>query len=230
MEQLFTNLTKAVEGAPAIALAAAAIWGVLSIVLSPCHLSSIPLVIGFIDHQGPSTPRRACLVTTVFSVGILITIALVGIATAALGRMAGDVGAIGNYVVAGIFIAMGLYLLEVVSIPWSGPGLATQRQGLLAALLLGLVFGVAVGPCTFAYMAPLLGVVFKVASTRFAYAAGLLLTYGVGHCSVIVVAGTSAQLVQRFLNWNESSKGPRVLKMVCGALVILGGVYLIWRA
>ena len=53
--------------------------------------------------------------------------------------------------------------------------------------------------------------------------------YGVSRCSVIAAAGTSAELVQRHLDWNESPKGPVVVKRICGVLVILGGVYLIWR-
>jgi hypothetical protein len=59
---------------------------------------------------------------------------------------------------------------------------------------------------------------------------GMLLAYGVGRCGVIVAAGTSAELAQRFLNWNEQSKGLTVLKHVCGVLVILGGVGLIYSA
>jgi len=59
---------------------------------------------------------------------------------------------------------------------------------------------------------------------------GRLLADGVGHCSVIVAVGTSAELGQRFLNWNERPKGLTVLKHVCGVLVILGGVWLIYSA
>jgi len=51
MEKLFITLTHAVEGTAAIALAAAFIWGILSILLSPCHLSSIPLIVGFIGQH-----------------------------------------------------------------------------------------------------------------------------------------------------------------------------------
>jgi cytochrome c-type biogenesis protein len=105
-----------------------------------------------------------------------------------------------------------------------------KRKGLLAALILGLVFGVALGPCTFAYMAPILGVTFKLASTSMAYGVLLLAVYGVGHCSVIVLAGTSAGWVQKYLNWNEKSKGAVILKKVCGALVLAGGLYLIYVA
>jgi cytochrome c-type biogenesis protein len=228
MEQLFTTLTRAVEGTPAIALVAALIWGILSIVLSPCHLSSIPLIVGFIDQQGRMTTRRAFSISMLFAVGILITIAAIGAVTAAAGRMMGDVGRYGNYVVAAIFFLVGLVLLDVIPMPWSGPGqVGMKRKGLPAALLLGLVFGVALGPCTFAYMAPMLGVTFKLAASSMAYGVLLLAVYGLGHCSVIVLAGTSTGLVQKYLNWNEKSKGAVVLRKVCGVLVLAGGVYLV---
>jgi cytochrome c-type biogenesis protein len=145
--------------------------------------------------------------------------------------MLGDVGRYGNYFVALIFFLVGLHLLDVIPMPWSGPGqVGMKRKGLLAAFILGLVFGIAIGPCTFAYMAPMLAVTFRVASTALLYGIILLLAYGVGHCSVIVLAGTSTGLVQRYLNWNEKSKGSVIVKKVCGVLVILGGLYLIYAA
>lgn len=231
MEQLFTNLSHAVEGAPAIALAAAVVWGVLSIVLSPCHLASIPLIVGFISEQGRVTARRAFWTSTLFAVGILLTIAAIGAITAAAGRLMGDVGRYGSYFVALIFFAVGLHLVGVIPLSFSGAGqVGMKRKGYLAAFILGLVFGVALGPCTFAYMAPMLGVTFKLAARNFLYGALLLFAYGVGHCAVIVAAGTSTELVQRFLNWNEHSKGLTWVKVVCGVLVILGGVWLIYTA
>lgn len=228
MAQLFTSLSHAVEGAP---LAAAIVWGILSIIPSPCHLASIPLIVGFISEQGQVTARRAFWTSTLFAVGILVTIAVIGAITAAAGRMLGDVGRHGNYFVALIFFAVGLHLLGVIPMPWSGPGqVGMKRKGFLAAFILGLVFGIAPGPCTFAYMAPMLGVTFKLAATNFLCGALLLLAYGVSHCSVIVAAGTSTELLQRFLNWNEQSKGVAVVKIVCGILVILGGVWLLYTA
>ena len=59
MEQLFTGLSRAVEGSAAIALGASFIWGILSIILSPCHLASIPLIVGFISGQGRVSTARA---------------------------------------------------------------------------------------------------------------------------------------------------------------------------
>ena len=167
MGQLFTALSRAVEGSAGLALSAAFVWGVLSILLSPCHLASIPLIVGFIDQQGRMTTRRAFTISLLFSVGILITIAMIGVITAAAGRMLGDVGRWGNYGVAVIFFVVGLYLLDAIRIPMPGaaqPGV--KRKGLLAAFILGLVFGVALGPRTFAFMAPMLAVTFKLAATN----------------------------------------------------------------
>jgi cytochrome c-type biogenesis protein len=79
-------------------------------------------------------------------------------------------------------------------------------------------------------MIPLLAVtVFKATATG-PWGVLLLAVYGVGHCSVIVLAGTSAGLVQKYLNWNEKSKGAIILKKVCGVLVLAGGLYLIYVA
>jgi len=231
MEGLFTALTHAIEGTPLIAGGAALLWGVLSIVLSPCHLASIPLIVGFIDEQGRISTRRAFLIALLFSLGILITIGLIGIVTAAAGRMMGDVGRAGNYIVTVVFFVVGLHLLGVFPMPFSGPGQVNmKRRGPVAAFILGLVFGVALGPCTFAYMAPMLAVTFKLAASRMMYGILLLVLYGVGHCGVIVLAGTFTGVVQRYLNWNEDSKGADRLKKACGFLVIVAGLRMLYIA
>lgn len=230
--KIFTWASEIISGTPSIALLGSFIWGSLSILLSPCHLASIPLIVGFIDEQGRISTGRAFWISSLFSVGILITIAVIGLITGLLGRMLGDIGAFGNYFVAAIFFIVGLHLLELIPLPFLGksgqPGF--KKKGMLAAFILGLVFGVALGPCTFAYMAPMLGVVYTVASTNLLWATILILAYAVGHCSVIVVAGTSTEIVQHYLNWNEKSKGAVILKKICGLLVIFGGLYLILSA
>jgi cytochrome c-type biogenesis protein len=66
-----------------------------------------------------------------------------------------------------------------------------------------------------------------LAASNLAYGIVLLLAYGIGHCSVIVLAGTFTEVVQRYLDWNERSRGAVIVKRVCGVLVILGGVYLL---
>jgi cytochrome c-type biogenesis protein len=229
IEYLFTTLSSAVEGGPVIALSAAFAWGVLSILLSPCHLSSIPLIVGFIDEQGRISTKRAFFIALSFSLGLMISIGVIGLITALGGRMMGDVGKYGNYFVAGIFFLVGLHLFDIIPMPWSGPGnIGLKRKGILAAFILGFIFGVALGPCTFAYMAPVLSITFQLSASQMWYGVLLLLFYAIGHCSVIVLAGTFTEVVQRYLNWNEQSKGPLIIKRVCGGLVILGGFYLLY--
>lgn len=231
IEQWMTTLSQAVYAAPAIALVAAAGWGILSILLSPCHMASIPLIVGFIDGQGRMSTGRAFVISNLFAIGILLSIALIGWVTALAGRMLGDLGPWGNWLVAGIFFLFGLHLWGIIPMPWSGPGqIGMQRKGFVAAFILGLVFGVALGPCTFAFMGPVLGVAFTEANHSLFFSASLLLAYGIGHCAVIVFAGTFAEKVQGYLNWSEGSSGTLWIKRVCGLLVMAGGIWLIYTA
>lgn len=230
LTELFTWLTNGISGNPAIAISAAFVWGILSIVLSPCHLSSIPLIIGFINKQGRVSVKYAFFLSLVFAIGILITVAVIGLITASLGRLLGDLGQIGNYLVAIIFFVVGLYLLNIIKIDWGSFNSSSVKQkGWLAALILGLLLGIGLGPCTFAYMAPMLAIVFQVAGNKPLFAIALLSAFGIGHCFIIVLAGTLTEKVQQYLNWTEKTKGATILRKVCGVLVILGGIYLFFR-
>jgi cytochrome c-type biogenesis protein len=226
---LFTWLSQALTQSPEIAILAAFIWGILSVALSPCHIACIPLIVGFIDGQGNISTLRAFALSSLFGFGILITIGVIGLITGLMGRMVGDIGGYGNYFVAVIFFVVGLNLLGVLPLPFMEGGVNPnfQRKGVFAAFILGLLFGIALGPCTFAYMATMLGVVFNIASTKIVFAVSLLLAYGIGHCAVLVFAGTFTEVVQHYLHWTEKSKGAVILKKACGILVILGGFYLI---
>jgi cytochrome c-type biogenesis protein len=227
-ESLFTWLTNLVQSTFLLALLGAFLWGVLSILLSPCHLTSIPLVVGYISHQGVKTFRKAFWTSFAFSFGILITIGLIGLVTALLGRMMGDIGKWGNYLVAAIFFIVGLVLLEIIRFDFPGIGqLKFKKRGVWAALVLGLIFGIALGPCTFAYMAPVLAITLFSPSSSFIKDFLLLALYGIGHCLVIVLAGTFTEVIQKYLNWNEKSKGTRIVKRICGILVIIAGIYML---
>jgi len=226
---LFTSLTAALTHSPEIAIGAAFVWGVLSVILSPCHIACIPLIVGFIDGQGNISTGRAFALSLLFGLGILITIGIIGLITALAGRMMGDIGGWGNYFVAVVFFAVGLNLLGILPLPFmeGGANPNYKRKGFLAAFVLGLIFGIALGPCTFAYMATMLGIVFSMASAQIVLAMSLLAAFAVGHCAVLVLAGTFTEMVQHYLQWSENSKGAVILKKICGVLVILGGVYLI---
>ena len=229
MIKLFSALSHAIEGAPLIAIGASFIWGILSIILSPCHLTSIPLIIGYLSNKRELSIKKAFHLSIVFSIGILISIAVIGGITAAAGRILGDVGKFGNYVVAMVFLIFGLNLLGIL--PLNFPGLSTmksQRKGNLSVLSLGLIFGLALGPCTFAFMAPMLGIVFNLTAKNLPYGLILLSAFAIGHCSVIIAAGTSTRLVQQITKWDDQSKGITIIRKICGILVLLGGIFLVY--
>ena len=225
LEALFTWLTKAIYAAPAAGLAAALAWGVLSVLLSPCHLASIPLVVGFISQRSGLSARKAFRISLAFALGILVTIGLIGLVTSWLGRMRGEIGSWSNWLVAAVFVLVGLHLLGVIG--WTPPGAAnakTRGTGVWAAFLLGLLFGLALGPCTFAFMAPILAIVLANSASSVVYGVPLLLMYGIGHCAVIVGAGTFTRVVENYLRWNEASRALGIVKRVCGALLIVAAI------
>ncbi|MGE5480347.1 MAG: cytochrome c biogenesis CcdA family protein [Chloroflexota bacterium] len=231
IDSIFNALSEALYANFYFATLSALGWGILSIVLSPCHLSSIPLIVGFLSSQGEPSLRRNFSLSLIFALGILITIAIIGGITLALGRLMGDLGSFGNYFVAIVFFAVGLYLLDILKLPWDGARIGSSKlRGMPAALILGLLFGIGLGPCAFAFMAPILGVVFQVSSTDITLAVSLLSAFSLGHVAVIVLAGTLAAKVQLYLNWTSNSNAAKRFKRVCGALVILGGIYMIYNA
>jgi cytochrome c-type biogenesis protein len=227
----FQSMNTAMTGSPVLALCAAFVWGIFSVVLSPCHLASIPLLIAYVNDQEVGTPKLAAGLSALFALGILVTMAFIGIATTLAGRMTGDAGAIGGYVMSAVFILIGLHLMDVISVPWMGARKEhIKRRGLTGALLLGLLFGIASGPCTFAFLAPVLAVVFTSASVNPFFGFLLLALYALGHCAVLVVAGTSAELAQQFAAWNRETKTARHIKFALGILLILTGLYFLYKA
>jgi len=120
--------------------------------------------------------------------------------------------------------------MGLIRLPWANSLALPRLHGHWAALLLGLIFGTAVGPCTFAYLAPVLGLAFAVARENPLYAMLLLLAYGAGHCALIVVAGASAGKVQRILAWNSASRAATWIKRACGLLVLCGAAWMIYTA
>lgn len=225
--ELFNHLSRSLSANPAIALIAAFVWGVLSILLSPCHLGSIPLIIGFLNGQGGLTTSKALRLSTLFTLGILMMMALIGLVTSLLGHLMGDIGTWVEPVMGVVFILVALFISDLVKMPSFVSGVKTRGRGGWAAMSLGFLLGIALGPCSFAFMAPILGIVFGAEGSRLVFALALLGAYIVGHCMVIILAGTFAGKVQVYLNWSSQSKGTKILRYVCAALVMVAGIYLI---
>jgi cytochrome c-type biogenesis protein len=213
----------------ALALAGAFLWGLVSVLFSPCHLASIPLIIGYVAGQGRLVEgREAVRYAVAFTSGLFITIALVGLACSLLGRMLGDVGPYWTLAVGAVLIWVALDMLGLAHL--LGLGNCSLTGGLLArftlrgipgALILGLGYGLLSGSCTFGFLAPMLAVI-GLQGQAFSGAL-LILAFALGHCLPIVVAGSSAALARSLME--RFSGGSLWVRRAAGVLIGLLGVY-----
>lgn len=231
MSELFSALVSAFTQSYLVAGAAAFAWGLCSVIFSPCHLASIPLLVAYVNEQDAKTPRHAAGLSMLFALGILLTIAFTGAISAIAGHALEQAGAKGSFLVCAIFFLFGLDLLGVISIPWFGAKKEhVKSKGALGALVLGLLFGIAAGPCTIAFMAPILAATFYASTSNILLGIVLLLLFGLGHCAVLVLAGTFAERAQHLAQWNRETQTAKRVKSVLGTLLILTGLYLLYKA
>ncbi|MCK5848082.1 MAG: cytochrome C biogenesis protein [Caldisericia bacterium] len=231
MSTFFATLSKAIVISQGVALLVSFVWGVLSVVLSPCHLATIPLMIGYISEYSENSVKKAFQISLLFALGMLASISVIGVVTASLGRIVGDLGNFSNYFMAAVFMLIGLQLLDVIVIEWNSPKMKKKSNefSLWNAFFLGILFGVGLGPCTFAYMAPMLGIVFQEASANLIFSIAMILSFAIGHSLVIVFAGTFSEVVQGYLKWTQDSNAIVILRKICGVLVFIAGLYFLFK-
>ncbi len=203
------------------------LWGMVSVLFSPCHLASIPLIVGYVGGQNQLIAgRKATLYAIVFTTGLFITIAVVGLVCSLLGRMLGDVGPYWTIAIGLLLIWIALDMLGIAKCSLPG-GLLSRLtiKGLTGAFVLGLAYGVLSGSCTFGFIAPILAIV-SVQAKVFTGVLFILL-FAIGHCIPIVVAGSSTAMVKRLIVSSSWQLGGRFFRRLAGALIALLGVYFI---
>jgi len=225
--ELLIALTKGMSEPSVWAFIAAAIWGVISVILSPCHLGSLPLIVAYINNKEKPDIRMAFRLSLFFGLGLLIMLAAIGLLTSAAGRILGDVGSGFLITVAIFLIICGLWLMDIIPLSkLSFPVTPrTHRPGSSGAFILGLVYGIALGPCSFAFMAPMLGFVFSASANTILFGFSLMLFYALGHTAVIVAAGTFGDAAARLLQRGRAVKLIPIFKRLCGLAVIAVGIY-----
>jgi cytochrome c biogenesis protein CcdA len=231
LDYVMSSLTMGVQGTPAIAMLAALIWGALSVLLSPCHLAGIPLIVGYINARKIEKTSRAFVLSLLFALGILVSILVIGAITVMAGRLMGDLGPLPYYLVAGVLILFGLNLTGLVPVRFSCvKAFFPDRPRKRGAVILGLILGIGLGPCTFIYIAPILGVTLALSAADILYGFVLLGLFAVGHCLLLILAGVSPRFIDFFLRWNERTLSASIIKKVCGTFLVMGGAYLIYAA
>jgi len=229
MSEIFNNLSAALYQSKALAIGASFVWGVLSILLSPCHLTSIPLIMGYI-LKDKEKRLNGFLVSIIFSAGILLTILTVGLITGLLGRIIGDFGIWNNILVSIVFLIFGLYFLNVLHFDFSlntGSKIKDTKKSYIGSFIMGVLFGAGVGPCTFAYFAPIMAIVFSYAKTALWFSALLVVSFALGHVSIIILAGSMTDKISKYIDWSSKAKGFEIVKKLIGVLMIVIAIYYI---
>lgn len=229
MDGLFLTVNAWMTAGSGLAALGCFLWGTISVIFSPCHMASIPLIVSYVAGQERALKaNHAVNYAVAFTVGLFITIALVGTVCAILGRMLGEVGPYWTILVGAVLVWVALDMFGVASCSFSGGMLGRIRlKGLPGAFVLGLAYGLLSGSCTFGFIAPILAII----TIQEQVVTGLLfiVLFGLGHCLPIAVAGSSTATVRRLLESSSFYEGGRVLRRFAGAAIGLLGLYFIAR-
>lgn len=222
------NVEQVITLYPVLAFGAVFLAGVVSS-SSPCVLAILPLVVGFVGGYSDGDRWKAFKYSLAFILGLSLTFTAFGMAAALLGTLFGTMGG-WWYVAAGLVaLMMGGQMVGLYEIPFPlKQSLAPRRGGICSAFLLGLFFGVVSSPCA----TPVLVVILTYVATKgqMLYGASMLLTYAVGHCLLMLLAGTFTGFIEAFAKQQGLLRFSLWIKRISGVVVAGVGGYLLWCA
>jgi cytochrome c-type biogenesis protein len=227
MDQVFILINQWMTGGALLGALGCFLWGMVSVLFSPCHLASIPLIVGYVAGQDRIIEgRQASAYALLFTSGLFITIAAIGVVCSLLGRMLGDVGPYWTIVVGALLLWVALDMLGVSACSLSG-GLMSRLKlkGMLGAFIIGLAYGVLSGSCTFGFIAPILAII--TVQDKILTGVIFILLFATGHCLPIAVAGGSTAMVRKLLANSAWQRGATVFRRLAGGLIGLLGLYFI---
>jgi len=230
-QEFLANLNTYIQSNPWMAVVAVFLGGVLT-ATNPCVLAMIPLMISFVSGRREEGlgPLRALGYSLVFVVGLCATFAVLGVMAAFSGSMYGKSSPVWNWIVAGVCLVMGLHLMGLIPFQIPSPIKSQPKlQGVLGALVLGLLFGFVSLPCA----GPILIVVLTYlagSDSSAAYGGLLLFVYGLGHSVLVLVAGVSMGMARKLIESGRVTRVTERLRQGAGVLIIGVGGYFAFLA
>lgn len=222
LAQLSALIGESVWLAPLLALFA----GVLTS-FTPCALSGIPLVIGYVGGIGQKDTNKAFLLSVTFAAGSAVTFTTLGVIASLAGKLM-SAGAGWWYIVLGILmVLMALQTWGIFEIiPSSYLVSKNTKKGHIGAFIAGILAGVFSSPCSTPVLIALLAIV--AGKGNIVWGILLLLLYSIGHGVLAIVAGTSIGLVQKLTQSKRYARLSTVLKIGMGAIVLAIGLYMFY--
>ena len=224
LNQIALTLGENMWLAPVLALVA----GILTSV-TPCSLSSVPLIVGYVGGTGERNTRKAFLYSATFAAGTAITFVTLGIVATSMGRLMGTSSPIWYAVLGVLMVLMALQTWEIFNfIPSVNLISKNKRRGFFGAFLAGILGGIFSSPCSTPVLIALLAIV--AGEGNLLWGILLMLLYSVGHSALVIVAGTSIGFVQKINASGIYKTVASVSKIIMGALILLIGFYMFWLA
>ena len=222
LEMLSSLISQNMWIAPVIALLA----GVLTSI-TPCALSSVPLVIGYVGGTGNNDTRRAFKLSLTFAIGMAVTFTALGTIASIVGKLMQTSGswwyiALGTLMVLMALQTWGLYNF----IPSSYLTSKNTKKGYIGAFIAGVLGGVFSSPCATPVLVVLLGIVARNGNVLWGIL--LLLLYSIGHSVLVIVAGTSIGFVNKLTQNNKYGTFSNVLKFVMGLAILAIALYMFY--
>lgn len=210
--------------APVLALVA----GILTSV-TPCALSSVPLIVGYVGGTGEKTAKKAFLYSVTFAVGTAVTFVILGIVATSMGRLMGTSSPVWYMVLGILMVLMALQTWEIFNfIPSVNLMAKSKKRGFAGAFVAGILGGIFSSPCSTPVLIALLAIV--AGEGNLLWGILLMLLYSAGHSTLVIVAGTSIGFVQKISASGNYKTIASLSKMFMGTLILFIGFYMFWLA
>ncbi len=221
------NIEQIIAAYPLLAFGAVFLAGVLSSA-SPCVLATIPLVVGFVGGYADGDRWKAFRYSLSFILGLSLTFTAFGAAAGLLGTMFGTLGGPWYLIAGSVALVMGGQIMGLYEIHLPVKrDFKPKRGGMIGSFLLGLFFGVVSSPCA----TPVLVVILTLVAGKgeVLYGIALLFCYAIGHCLLMLFAGTFTGFVEGFVKARGVVNFSLWAKRFSGAVVVLVGGWFIWQ-
>lgn len=208
--------------APMLALAA----GILTS-FTPCSLSSVPLVIGYVGGYVGGDTKRAFRYSLAFCGGMAITFTVLGTLASLFGKLLRGTGSWWYILLGALMALMALQMWDIINVIPPAKTMDTgKRKGYIGAAALGMLGGIFASPCATPVLVVLLAMVAQKGNLLWGML--LLFAYSVGHSILLLAAGTSMGLA----NGIAASKGlgrlGQAFKIVMGGAILLLSFYMFY--
>ena len=199
---------------PVLALLAGIVTSV-----TPCALSSVPLVIGYVGGAGQKDTKKALKLSLTFALGTAVTFTTLGVIATSAGKLMGTSNPWWFIILGVLMVLMALQTWEIINIiPATNLLSKNKKRGYAGALLAGVLGGLFSSPCATPVLIVLLGILAKGGNIILGII--LMLCYSLGHSTLTIVAGTSIGFVQKINASEKYRVFSTVLKIAMGTVIL----------